>query len=143
MFRRLIGLALALIGVARDVASPWLTLLIRLWLAQAFAAASLMAMMQPAVHAESGLIGSAAASHLGLALQAACPLLLALGLLTRPAAMALIVQTLVLRLPGGSADAMLYGTALLGWLTWHGLPGNVPSATGARRAVMLGRITHG
>jgi len=33
--------------------------------------------------------------------------------------------------------------ALLGWLTWHGLPGNVPSATGAKRAVVLGKVTHG
>ncbi len=33
--------------------------------------------------------------------------------------------------------------ALLGWLTWHGLPGNVPSATGANRAVVLGKVTHG
>lgn len=31
--------------------------------------------------------------------------------------------------------------ALLGWFTWHGLPGNVPSATGASRAVVLGRVT--
>jgi anhydro-N-acetylmuramic acid kinase len=31
--------------------------------------------------------------------------------------------------------------ALLGWLTWHGLPGNVPSATGASRAVVLGKVT--
>ncbi len=31
--------------------------------------------------------------------------------------------------------------ALLGWLTWHGLPGNVPAATGASRPVILGRIT--
>jgi anhydro-N-acetylmuramic acid kinase len=31
--------------------------------------------------------------------------------------------------------------ALLGWLTWHGLPGNVPAATGASRPVVLGRIT--
>ena len=31
--------------------------------------------------------------------------------------------------------------ALLGWLTWHGLPGNVPSATGAKRAVVLGKVT--
>jgi anhydro-N-acetylmuramic acid kinase len=31
--------------------------------------------------------------------------------------------------------------ALLGWLTWHGLPGNVPSATGANRAVVLGKVT--
>jgi anhydro-N-acetylmuramic acid kinase len=33
--------------------------------------------------------------------------------------------------------------ALLGWLTWHGLPGNVPSATGANRAVVLGKVMHG
>lgn len=33
--------------------------------------------------------------------------------------------------------------ALLGWLTWHGLPGNVPSATGAKRPVVLGKVTHG
>lgn len=31
--------------------------------------------------------------------------------------------------------------ALLGWLTWHRLPGNVPSATGAARAVVLGKVT--
>jgi anhydro-N-acetylmuramic acid kinase len=31
--------------------------------------------------------------------------------------------------------------ALLGWLTWHGLPGNVPNATGASRAVVLGKVT--
>jgi anhydro-N-acetylmuramic acid kinase len=31
--------------------------------------------------------------------------------------------------------------ALLGWLAWHGLPGNLPSATGARRAVVLGKVT--
>ena len=31
--------------------------------------------------------------------------------------------------------------ALLGWLTWHGLPGNIPSATGASRPVVLGQIT--
>lgn len=31
--------------------------------------------------------------------------------------------------------------ALLGWLSWHGLPGNVPSATGAARGVSLGRLT--
>jgi anhydro-N-acetylmuramic acid kinase len=33
--------------------------------------------------------------------------------------------------------------ALLGWLTWHGLPGNIPSATGAGRPVVLGKVSHG
>jgi len=31
--------------------------------------------------------------------------------------------------------------ALLGWLTWHNLPGNIPSATGAARSVILGKVT--
>ncbi|HMF53128.1 MAG TPA: anhydro-N-acetylmuramic acid kinase [Edaphobacter sp.] len=33
--------------------------------------------------------------------------------------------------------------ALMAWLTWNGLPGNVPSATGALRPVVLGKVTHG
>ena len=31
--------------------------------------------------------------------------------------------------------------ALLGWHTWHGLPGNLPSATGATHPVILGKVT--
>lgn len=32
--------------------------------------------------------------------------------------------------------------ALLAWQTWHRLPGNVPAATGAAKAVVLGQITY-
>ncbi|GAB2989448.1 anhydro-N-acetylmuramic acid kinase [Amycolatopsis acidiphila] len=46
-----------------------------------------------------------------------------------------------LGLPRAAKEAYL--TALLGWLTWHGLPANVPSATGARGARLLGSITPG
>ncbi|HEU5342621.1 anhydro-N-acetylmuramic acid kinase [Edaphobacter sp.] len=33
--------------------------------------------------------------------------------------------------------------ALLAWLTWFGLPGNVPVATGALRSAVLGKVTQG
>jgi anhydro-N-acetylmuramic acid kinase len=33
--------------------------------------------------------------------------------------------------------------ALLAWLSWNGLPGNIPAATGAQRAVVLGKVSHG
>lgn len=39
----------------------------------------------------------------------------------------------------GAKEAAAF--ALLGWLTWHGMPGNLPSATGAKRPVVLGKVT--
>jgi anhydro-N-acetylmuramic acid kinase len=42
-------------------------------------------------------------------------------------------------LPVDAKEAAAF--ALLGWLTWHGLPGNIPSATGASRPVILGKVT--
>jgi anhydro-N-acetylmuramic acid kinase len=33
--------------------------------------------------------------------------------------------------------------ALMAWLTWSGLAGNVPAATGAKRPVVLGKVTYG
>lgn len=44
-------------------------------------------------------------------------------------------------IPSGAKEA--YAFALIGFLSVHGLPGNVPSCTGARSAVVLGSITAG
>ena len=41
--------------------------------------------------------------------------------------------------PPQAKEAMAF--ALLAWLRWNGLPGNVPAATGATRAVLLGKVT--
>jgi anhydro-N-acetylmuramic acid kinase len=43
-------------------------------------------------------------------------------------------------LPAEAKEAAAF--ALLAWRTWHRLPGNVPSATGAKRAVILGQVTY-
>ena len=43
-------------------------------------------------------------------------------------------------LPEEAKEAAAF--ALLAWMTWNRRPGNVPSATGAGRAVVLGSVTH-
>jgi anhydro-N-acetylmuramic acid kinase len=45
-----------------------------------------------------------------------------------------------LGVPAQAKEAVAF--ALMAWLSWNGLPGNVPAATGARRAVVLGKISH-
>ncbi len=43
-------------------------------------------------------------------------------------------------MPAEAKEAAAF--ALLAWQTWHRLPGNLPAATGARRAVVLGHVTY-
>jgi anhydro-N-acetylmuramic acid kinase len=44
-----------------------------------------------------------------------------------------------LGIPAQAKEAVAF--ALLAWLSWNGLPGNIPAATGAQRAVVLGKVT--
>ena len=46
-----------------------------------------------------------------------------------------------LGLPAQAKEGVAF--ALLAWLTWNRLPGNVPAATGASRDVILGKVTYG
>jgi anhydro-N-acetylmuramic acid kinase len=43
-------------------------------------------------------------------------------------------------LPAEAKEAAAF--ALLAWQTWHHRPGNVPAATGAARAAILGQVTY-
>jgi anhydro-N-acetylmuramic acid kinase len=43
-------------------------------------------------------------------------------------------------MPAEAKEAAAF--ALMAWMTWHHLPGNVPSATGAKRPVILGQVTY-
>jgi anhydro-N-acetylmuramic acid kinase len=46
-----------------------------------------------------------------------------------------------LGVPAQAKEAVAF--ALLAWLTWHGMAGNVPAATGASRGVVLGKVSYG
>jgi anhydro-N-acetylmuramic acid kinase len=46
-----------------------------------------------------------------------------------------------LGVPAQAKEAVAF--ALMAWLSWNGLPGNIPKATGARRAMVLGKVSHG
>jgi anhydro-N-acetylmuramic acid kinase len=48
-----------------------------------------------------------------------------------------LIETL--GIPAQAKESVAF--ALLAWLTWCGLPGDVPAATGARRAVVLGKVS--
>lgn len=52
-----------------------------------------------------------------------------------------VVDSTALGLPPQAKEACLF--AVLGFLTVHGVPGNVPSATGARGPAVLGSLTPG
>jgi len=43
-------------------------------------------------------------------------------------------------MPAEAKEAAAF--ALMAWLTWNSLPGNVPSATGAKRPVILGQLSY-
>jgi anhydro-N-acetylmuramic acid kinase len=46
-----------------------------------------------------------------------------------------------LGVPAQAKEAVAF--ALMAWLSWNGLVGNVPTATGAKRAVVLGKVSGG
>ncbi|GAN76380.1 FAD-dependent oxidoreductase [Acidisphaera rubrifaciens] len=98
--------------------APWLSLLIRLWLAPVFIVAGVHQMMgAPGAHAmvawQPALLQEITSSSPGVAIQAICPVLLALGLFTRLGALALVLQAVFLPVAGFGPDARLLWAALL------------------------------
>jgi NADH dehydrogenase FAD-containing subunit/uncharacterized membrane protein YphA (DoxX/SURF4 family) len=117
----------AMSGFAGRVLSPWLDVLIRLWLAQAFLMLEILTMTTGAIasgrtNAEpfSGLVPSIAASSPDVALKMLCAVLLLLGLFSRLAACAMLVQSLLLHMQSASSDIYLFWAALLGWIVVMG-----------------------
>lgn len=108
------------------VLQPWVALAVRIWLSQAFLSQAAMAMMGHRLDVRlaaplgaswwSDLAMHVARSGPGTAVQIVCPVLLAFGLLTRPAAVALLVQSMLLPLPTEAEALRPFWVALLVWL---------------------------
>jgi NADH dehydrogenase FAD-containing subunit/uncharacterized membrane protein YphA (DoxX/SURF4 family) len=103
--------------------SPLLDVLIRLWLAEGFLVTDVLQHMLPGgqVIMQDHILPSVswfpelATTSFGIFVQTICPVLLAVGLFTRFAALALLMQVLVLQIPG-HAQLAPYSVALLTWI---------------------------
>src|SRR5262245_12869264 len=134
--------------------SPVLDVLIRLWLAEGFLVADVMQHMlgdQTTVRdhlpPSALLFASLAATGFGIFVQTICPVLLAAGLFTRLAALALLLQVLVLQMPG-HAQLAPYSVALLGWIVVLGpgplsLDGMFRPGIGAAALPLVGLVSRG
>jgi NADH dehydrogenase FAD-containing subunit/uncharacterized membrane protein YphA (DoxX/SURF4 family) len=102
------------IAAVEAVLRPWFDLAVRLWLAQAFLAMQVREMMAGSSVRDTlephSLLHDLTTSHAGMIVQALCPVLLALGLLARPAAAAMLLQAMLLPVAG---DISLFWAALL------------------------------
>src|SRR6516165_2014933 len=133
--------------------SPVLDVLIRLWLAEGFLVADVMQHMlgdQAIMRAHlspSAWLAGLATTGFGIFVQTICPVLLAAGLFTRFAALALLLQVLVLQMPG-HAQLAPYSVALLGWIVVLGpgplsLDGMFRPGMGAAALPLVGLVSRG
>src|SRR6516225_7321440 len=134
--------------------SPVLDVLIRLWLAEGFLVADVMqhmpgdqAIMRDHLLPSAPLFAGLAATGFGIFVQTMCPVLLAAGLFTRFVALALLLQVLVLQMPGHLQLAP-YSVALLGWIVVLGpgplsLDGMFRPGIGAAALPLVGLVSRG
>jgi len=115
--RALLRPAVRLSRAARVVCMPWLLLAARIWLSQAIFVHRIMMMMVPGDP-------PAAPPALETVVQSVTPLLLATGLLTRPVALALLVETFWGPYAGLEASTTVPKAALVAWLVVMG-PGGL------------------
>src|ERR1700751_5836039 len=135
--------------------SPVLDVLIRLCLAAGFLVTDVSQHMLPGGQAivrdhpspSASLFAALAATGFGIFVQTICPVLLAAGLFTRLAALALLLQVLVLQMPGHAQSAP-YSVALLGWIFVLGpgplsLDGMFRPGMGAAALPLVGLVSRG
>jgi len=115
------------VRLAERVAWPVLDLAIRLWLAKAYFVMGVMALMHLPTAADVAAyehpvrwLSPALAAYAGVAVEIAGPVLLGLGLLTRPTALAMLLFALVRQFAYQPSDAQLLWAAFAGWYVVFG-----------------------
>ncbi len=111
-----------LVRLLRGFLWPTVDLLIRLWLAKIFVVFGILELTQSQsafglaayVHAVR-FLSPLSATDIGAAIEVLGPVFLALGFMTRYAAVALLGLSLVIRLGGEPFDSQLFWVALFGW----------------------------
>ena len=125
--------------------APWLDLAIRIWLAKAFLATAVVGMVMQTSPAMTGTgpvshaVNILVASPLGTAVQALCPLLLLMGLLSRFVAVPLLIQACVLPDAAAPMNLHLSMAILLGRILVFG-PGEISLDALFRHGLVTGAI---
>ena len=124
---RLIGLHADLFRRASKPAWTVLDLVVRLGLAQQFFVSGLLkvADWHTALYLSENVyrvswMDPVTAAYIGAVIEVLCPILLGAGLLTRYAALPMLLLSLVVQFHYNAVDSQLYSVALLGWLIVNG-----------------------
>jgi len=127
VFPKAAGWHARLVIVLESTASPLLDLAVRIWIGQIFFASGLVKLMSwsaalwlAANEYPVSWMDPVVAAYTGAAVELVGPVLLVAGLLTRPAALAMLVLTVVTQVTYRQTDAQLLWIALLGWFTVAG-----------------------
>jgi putative oxidoreductase len=119
---RILGHHGDLVRLAERAAGPILDLAIRLWLAQAYFVSGVLKLTnwQTALQLAANeypvrWLSPVVAAYTGVTVEIAGPVLLALGLLTRPAALAMLLLALVAQFSYQPFDLQLLWAAFFGW----------------------------
>ncbi|HUA76889.1 MAG TPA: FAD-dependent oxidoreductase [Acetobacteraceae bacterium] len=143
LLQRRLGPAFALLGAGLRQLAPFVDLWVRLSLAQVFFVSGMLKL----THWQDALrlaryeypvswLDPHSAAVLSVGIEVAGPVLLALGLLVRPAALAMLLLSLVIQISYQQLDVNLFWIALSGWYLVHG-----PGALSFDRALAQGLAT--
>ena len=124
---RIVNIHAELFRLARIAAWPLIDLGIRLWLAQIFFVSGVLkvtnwhtALDLAATEYPVSWMNPVTAAYTGAAIEVICPVLLALGLLTRYAAVPMLILSLVIQFSYRSFDSQIFWACLFGWYAVQG-----------------------